>query len=64
MSKTPITVTLKQQHPNITICLYSKLIKEQTQIGWDQIKYGWWSKLWQLQQLRYSTLQAITQGAI
>eukprot|EP00957_Ditylum_brightwellii_P159506 12141747-Ditylum_brightwellii.AAC.1 len=40
MSETPLLATLQQQHPIIDFQPYLPLLKEQTSIGWEHLKYG------------------------
>eukprot|EP00957_Ditylum_brightwellii_P003752 284878-Ditylum_brightwellii.AAC.1 len=40
-------------HPTVNIAPYTTLIMQQTKIGWPQIRYGCWAKLWLIYQKCY-----------
>eukprot|EP00957_Ditylum_brightwellii_P002401 184199-Ditylum_brightwellii.AAC.1 len=63
MEEIPLMVTLLWKHPHINFQPYKQLIKEQTAIGWDQIKYSWWSKQWKILQICFNSTAADTRDS-
>ena len=59
LNKNPTIAKLQKEHPHIKFKPYKRLIDKQAQIGWKQLKYGRWSKQWEILQQRYSNKQKV-----
>ena len=53
LTKTPTLSSLQRTHPHVNFRPYKRLLRQQTAIGWSQLRYGRWSNLWKPLQSHY-----------
>ena len=59
LDSNPTLASLQRDHPHIKFQPYKRLIAKQAKIGWKQLRYGRWSKQWEILQRRYSNKQKV-----